>query len=379
MMRVSGIPGPGIVAGKVMTALLCSLVPVMVLPTGAHASCPVQGSPVVALGFHESYPASDHAVTHLGVDLLADGGSPVSAPCDGTVSFVGDVPASEPGDGRTMLAVSLMREDGLTLTMMPFESASVTEGQQVRDGMAVGALAAGGDRSVASPHLHVGLKEGSRYLDPLPLLGVAEGTTSRCDETDAQRAVADDAGVRMGEDPVAVQDPWSVTSDDVDEMLMGDVPGEALVLSQERLDATCPDGGVAEGSGCGTALPEGSPQGLVTSAGASLDTVPSGEAPWWQVAWAAVTGHLEGLATDMMDLLTCELGLGHRVPAGGILAVMVLVLTVLGASVPAALRCRHRLERRSARGRRGPARVSGASITGRGEEKARVFAESVGQ
>ncbi len=381
-MCVRGASGPGAVVGRVMAAVLCFLMPAVMSPVDACASCPVPGGPVVALGFHESYPASDRAVTHLGVDLSADGGSPVSAPCDGTVSFVGDVPASEPGDGRTMRAVSLLREDGRTLTMMPFEAVSVEEGQQVHDGMLVGTLAGGGDRSVPVPHLHVGLKEDSRYFDPLPLLGMAGDAPSRGSEPDCQGAMAGAAEMRMEEDALAVQDAWQVmpdsVSDGLDAVLTDDVPAGYLVLPQDQPDELSPDATVSADSGCGVAVSSGPGQVPVTSAGARLDTMPSRTVPWHERVWSAVTDHLGSVIGNMVDLLACELGLGHRALVAGAVAA-ILVLLVPGLAILAAFWCRCHLERRPARCGCRSARVSGMSTTGRGEGKTKRFALSAGQ
>lgn len=365
-----------------MVAVLCFLMSAVMFPVGACASCPVPGDPVVALGFHESYLALDHTVTHLGVDLSADGGSPVSAPCDGTVSFVGDVPASEPGDGRTMRAVSLLREDGRTLTMMPFEVVSVEEGQQVHDGMLVGTLAGGGDRSASVPHLHVGLKEDSRYFDPLPLLGMAGDASSRCSEPDRQGVLAGAAEMRMEEDALAVQDAWQVTpdgvSDGLDAVLTDDVPAGYPVLPQDQPDGFSPDAAVSADSGCGVVVSSGPGPVPVTSAGARLDTMPAKTASWRERAWSAVTDRFGSVIGNMVDLLACELGLGHRALVAGTVAVT-LALLVLGLAVLAASWCRGHLEWCPVRYGCRSARVSGISATGRGEGKTKRFALSAGQ
>ncbi|MBQ6585838.1 MAG: M23 family metallopeptidase [Coriobacteriales bacterium] len=139
-------------------------------PPIALATSPLPGEPCVELGFHASYQVGDENFTHHGVDLLGLAGDQVAAPVAGTVSFVGSVPASETGDGATMLALSLLLDDGRVLSLMPLASAWVQEGDVVSVGEPLGTLAGSGDRSCAKVHLHVGLRAEGRYLDPLPLL-----------------------------------------------------------------------------------------------------------------------------------------------------------------------------------------------------------------
>jgi len=147
-------------------------------PPIALATSPLPGEPCVELGFHASYQVGDESFTHHGVDLLGLAGDQVAAPVAGTVSFVGSVPASETGDEATMLALSLLLDDGRVLSLMPLASTWVQEGDVVSVGEPLGTLAGSGDRSCAKVHLHVGLRAEGRYLDPLPLLmGVASATT----------------------------------------------------------------------------------------------------------------------------------------------------------------------------------------------------------
>lgn len=140
-----------------------------------------QGS--VCLAFGEAYAFDNSTYTHRGVDMPANAGDAVRAPLDGVVTFVGRVPsgdsiAGDAGQEETMTAVSIKLGDGKTVTLMPLGSTSAKKGQKVAEGEAVGTLAATGDRSSRAPHLHMGLKEGRRYCDPMSLFGEAAMQTT---------------------------------------------------------------------------------------------------------------------------------------------------------------------------------------------------------
>lgn len=120
------------------------------------------------VAFGQRYTAEDGRVlTHGGLDIAAVAGSHVLAPLSGTVAFVGRVPA---GEGATQLAISLLLDTGETLSLMPFDEVAAERGARVSEGGLLGTLAAKGDRSSVEQHLHVGLRRGSLYLDPLTVL-----------------------------------------------------------------------------------------------------------------------------------------------------------------------------------------------------------------
>lgn len=150
----------------------------------------------VSCGFHATYTAGGQSYTHYGADLAASSGATVSAPCAGTVSYVGSVPSGDARVGTattsdtTMTAVSVKLSDGRTVTLMPFASVSVTEGQAVAEGESLGTLAATGDVSSSGVHLHMGLKEGSTYYDPLTLFGMTSEESATADASESATAAA---------------------------------------------------------------------------------------------------------------------------------------------------------------------------------------------
>jgi murein DD-endopeptidase MepM/ murein hydrolase activator NlpD len=117
--------------------------------------------PTVVSGFRP--PDHDWEPGHRGVDLAARAGDPVRAMTAGTVGFVGTV-AGTP-------VVTIVLADGRRLTHEPVRG-SVAAGTRVREGEVIGSVAAAGGHCSASPGcLHVGLRTGDGYADPLSLLG----------------------------------------------------------------------------------------------------------------------------------------------------------------------------------------------------------------
>lgn len=137
-------------------------------PQRAHAGWPLASRACVALAFGETYRAADatSASTHHGVDLASSPGASVLAPLAGDVTFAGQVPGV---GGGGVLAVTIMTARG-SVTLLPLESAPVKRGAHLSAGERVGTLAADGDGSSAGTHLHVGLKQGDLYVDPLGVM-----------------------------------------------------------------------------------------------------------------------------------------------------------------------------------------------------------------
>lgn len=121
----------------------------------------------VLLGFGDSYESGSQSCTHRGVDLEAPSGSDVYACLSGTVVFAGSIPSD---GGGTTRAVTIMLADGRRVSMLPFDCLSVAANQEVEAGDTLGSLALQGDDSSDGSHLHVGLREGEEYVDPLMLL-----------------------------------------------------------------------------------------------------------------------------------------------------------------------------------------------------------------
>ncbi|MBE0477471.1 MAG: M23 family metallopeptidase [Coriobacteriia bacterium] len=140
-------------------------------PTGAALAAegvwPVSSSEVL-LGHAEPYTGPDGSRrTHSGADIAADAGEDVSAGLEGTVSFVGRVPAA--AGGGTVLAVTVAAGD-LKLTYLPLAEAFVAKGDGIAAGDVLGSAADAGDPSSAGAHVHVSVRRGELYVDPLGVL-----------------------------------------------------------------------------------------------------------------------------------------------------------------------------------------------------------------
>jgi murein DD-endopeptidase MepM/ murein hydrolase activator NlpD len=122
-------------------------------------------------GFEET--AGPYGPGHRGVDVGAAPGAPVRAPASGRVTFAGRVA------GATWVTIEVA--PAVLVTVGPLRSVATAVGREVTTGAPVGTLAPGHpvvDRSPApggSPHaglaaLHLGLRVGGVYVDPLPWL-----------------------------------------------------------------------------------------------------------------------------------------------------------------------------------------------------------------
>lgn len=166
----------------------------LVRPMPASAAWPLPSAARVALGFGATYSSPDatRSSTHRGVDLEAAAGSRVLAPLAGEVTFAGRVPAV---GGGTVLAVTISTSKG-DITLLPLGSATVKRGVRVAEGDGVGLLGEG-DGSCADSHLHVGLKRGDLYVDPLGVM------TAPAEATGGEGAASAQPSVRSATSHVA--------------------------------------------------------------------------------------------------------------------------------------------------------------------------------
>jgi hypothetical protein len=134
-------------------------------PTPAPASAsqtwvwPLEPVPAVERGFE--LPEHPWGAGHRGVDLLGSPAQPVLAMGAGTVSFAG------PLAGRGVLVIN---HGELRSTYEPV-TAAVHRGEHVAAGQVVGLLQTLHSHCPPEVCLHLGLRRGSAYLDPLDFLG----------------------------------------------------------------------------------------------------------------------------------------------------------------------------------------------------------------
>lgn len=119
---------------------------------------PVRG-PVIR-PFEE--PSGPFGPGHRGIDIAAPFGTELHAAQAGVVAFAGWVAGS--------LFVSIDHADGIRTTYSWLSSVSVRRGASVARGQPIGATGHGHPEE-AVPHLHFGARIGTRYIDPMTLLG----------------------------------------------------------------------------------------------------------------------------------------------------------------------------------------------------------------
>ena len=131
------------------------------VPASAHRTWvwPLQPTPAVVRGFEP--PAHRWDAGHRGVDLLGSPAEPVLAIGAGTVRFAG------PLAGRGVVVVD---HGALRSTYEPV-TAAVHRGDVVDAGAVIGLLQMPYSHCAPDACLHLGLRRGSVYLDPLDLLG----------------------------------------------------------------------------------------------------------------------------------------------------------------------------------------------------------------
>jgi murein DD-endopeptidase MepM/ murein hydrolase activator NlpD len=130
-------------------------------PASAHRTWawPLEPTPAVVRGFEP--PAHAWDAGHRGVDLLGSPAEPVRAIGAGTVRFAG------PLAGRGVVVVD---HGALRSTYEPV-TAAVHRGDIVHAGEVIGLLQTPYSHCAPQACLHLGLRRGSVYLDPLELLG----------------------------------------------------------------------------------------------------------------------------------------------------------------------------------------------------------------
>lgn len=123
----------------------------------------VEGLPVIgrlASGFSRSrrHPILKVRRPHLGVDVAAPRGTPITAPAAGTIAFVG----RRFGYG---LVVEIKHGNGILTRYAHLRSASVEAGQEVAFGALIAAVGSSGIST--GPHLHYEVLVHGRQVDPL--------------------------------------------------------------------------------------------------------------------------------------------------------------------------------------------------------------------
>jgi len=120
------------------------------------ASLPANGRVTSGVGMRLS-PWTGKAEFHSGIDIPNPMGTPVYAPADGAVEFVGE----SNGNGRTVV---LNHGQGITTLYAHLSKANVKEGDRVRKGQQIANV--GNTGSSTSPHLHYEVRVNGVPIDP---------------------------------------------------------------------------------------------------------------------------------------------------------------------------------------------------------------------
>ncbi|RJQ50969.1 MAG: hypothetical protein C4521_12815 [Actinobacteria bacterium] len=154
-----------------LSCLSCLLLALLFVPPPQALAVPPLIRPLagdVSLPFNAGYEVGGKTRYHSGVDVAGEPGSKVKAAAGGVVTFRGYVPGPAASDGL-VLALTVSHEDGTLASYLPLSETCLSKNDIVAQGGEIGALAGSGDPSSAGPHLHFGLRENGRYVDPGPL------------------------------------------------------------------------------------------------------------------------------------------------------------------------------------------------------------------
>ena len=122
------------------------------------AELPVIGTIVSGFSRARKHPLLHIVRPHLGVDVSAPAGTPISAPASGRVLFV----------GRKFsygLTVEIEHSNGVITRYGHLRAADVTEGESVARGARIGSVGSSG--LTTGPHLHYEMIVNGRPVDPL--------------------------------------------------------------------------------------------------------------------------------------------------------------------------------------------------------------------
>ncbi|HNA99420.1 MAG TPA: M23 family metallopeptidase [Marmoricola sp.] len=122
---------------------------------------PLDPRPRVAHGF--APPSVRWGSGHRGVDLSGRAGRPVRSATAGTVIFAGRIA------GKPVVVIDI--GGGRRTTYEPV-TRSVSVGERVRSGQVIGILSLAHGHCLPAACLHWGLIRGSKYLNPLLLIGI---------------------------------------------------------------------------------------------------------------------------------------------------------------------------------------------------------------
>ncbi len=132
------------------------------LPAAASGAWPWPAVGPVLRAFES--PSSPYGPGHRGIDIAVPVGTPVLAPAAGVVSFAGPVGGE--------LFVTIDHGGGLETTYSWLSAKLARKGDSVTAGQAIASSGTGHPGSTI-PHLHLGVRLGGEYVDPMDYLSPA--------------------------------------------------------------------------------------------------------------------------------------------------------------------------------------------------------------
>jgi murein DD-endopeptidase MepM/ murein hydrolase activator NlpD len=145
------------VVATIAFVVAASVSPAVAAPPPGAWLWPVTGPVIEAF----DPPDSPFGSGHRGIDIAAPAGTDVVAPADGTVTFAGPV------GGRRFVTID--HGGGLRSTVSFVEDLRVRAGDAVHAGDVV-ASSGTGHAGAAVPHVHLGVRIGDTYVDPMAYL-----------------------------------------------------------------------------------------------------------------------------------------------------------------------------------------------------------------
>jgi murein DD-endopeptidase MepM/ murein hydrolase activator NlpD len=152
----------------VFLATLIAAVAMQLSPASANAESGSKYWPVLGPVIRTfDKPEQVWSAGHRGIDIAATAGSPIVAAASGYVSWTGVIAG--------VASITVTHNDGLRTSYLPVASNVVT-GQKVAAGEVIGVLLAG--HTATADCLHLGLRRGDEYLDPLTWLSTSSVRTA---------------------------------------------------------------------------------------------------------------------------------------------------------------------------------------------------------
>jgi murein DD-endopeptidase MepM/ murein hydrolase activator NlpD len=122
---------------------------------------PVFGRITSRFGDNRTHPSSGGTKPHKGVDISVPPGTPIVAPADGVVSYVG-------WESDYGLMICLDHGHGFSTAYGHLQANAVRTGDRVRTGQIIGTVGVSGNSS--GPHLHYEVRIQGNPVNPLPYL-----------------------------------------------------------------------------------------------------------------------------------------------------------------------------------------------------------------